>query len=560
MIPSMDAMYICHPGDNINELHWIRSCGFMPVVYPSSKGLSNIKTSGEFPELAYVGGSWADDAHARAIRSSWCDLITSVLGQKDTLLLCESDAVPQVLAADLLPVLVQDMQDHTECDVWKLYPSMEVMDDHLADPIKDIKFRECARTPGHSRNNPTAWGTHALVIPDRSRVKIMQLFRDSALPVDVALEWAHGNGMITMREATEQLFIQQKRRPVWESMPRIACLLSSYKRLKELQRQIYCFMDQSYKNFHLFVAVKGVSEHDVVDILMPTFSHFIEAGRLTIRMAPNRNQVSNLIDCVRGLDVSEYDLFAKIDDDDIYARDYLSTLAEFASFLPKGVGSYYQGFGGFFVKDGTFSHSTVRWYSAWGPTLCFPPQCMRTLSAIEKNPSLAAEVCRGARETQFGFAEDLILHILNMKAGAMNRAPYLVSCGKDKQVCVCQDNTSTTRGGYIENDFSEVTKNLNTLKKNDEYVLALDAGREPRICVVRGEVAEIIDRTPHEMYSVLSFENGSHIELEAMDGAIARYEHGPRGLYIRVGEKKSSPARVLSVPEESNDITYKVID
>ena len=46
----------------------------------------------------------------------------------------------------------------------------------------------------------------------------------------------------------------QKKRPAC----RIAACLASYRRLTDLQRQIWCMMDQSYENFHVFAAVKGI--------------------------------------------------------------------------------------------------------------------------------------------------------------------------------------------------------------------------------------------------------------------------------------------------------------
>lgn len=59
-------------------------------------------------------------------------------------------------------------------------------------------------------------------------------------------------------------------------------------------------------------------------MILPQFQPYIDAGRLTIRYFPNSNQLTNLLDCTRGLDVSDYELFLKIDDDDFYSRDYAS--------------------------------------------------------------------------------------------------------------------------------------------------------------------------------------------------------------------------------------------
>lgn len=55
---------------------------------------------------------------------------------------------------------------------------------------------------------------------------------------------------------------------------RIAGLLPSYKRFKDLKRQIWRLMDLNTEDFHLFVAVKGMAEADSRRLLLPQFSHF----------------------------------------------------------------------------------------------------------------------------------------------------------------------------------------------------------------------------------------------------------------------------------------------
>ena len=69
----------------------------------------------------------------------------------------------------------------------------------------------------------------------------------------------------------------------------------------------------------------------------PQFQEFIDEGRLTLRWFPNKNQLSNLADTIRGLDTTDYELFVKIDDDDFYGRDYLLTINEFHSKSPSTI-------------------------------------------------------------------------------------------------------------------------------------------------------------------------------------------------------------------------------
>lgn len=136
-------------------------------------------------------------------------------------------------------------------------------------------------------------------------------FADYRLPTDIALEAANSNGELHIRVARHNLFYQHertKKRPAC----RIAACLSSYRRLTDLQRQIWCMMDQSYENFHVFAAVKGIPEATYRKTVLPLFEHFIQEGRLTMRLFPNKNQLSNFLDAIRDLDISDYDLLPKL--------------------------------------------------------------------------------------------------------------------------------------------------------------------------------------------------------------------------------------------------------
>lgn len=92
----------------------------------------------------------------------------------------------------------------------------------------------------------------------------------------------------------------------------MAACIASYKRVEDLLRQILCMMNQSYPHLHVFAAVKGVSAETARRILLPHVQPFIDAGRVTLRLCPNRNQLTNFMDTVRGLDISSYDLLPRL--------------------------------------------------------------------------------------------------------------------------------------------------------------------------------------------------------------------------------------------------------
>lgn len=99
--------------------------------------------------------------------------------------------------------------------------------------------------------------------------------------------------------------------------PRIAVLISSFMRPDALMRQLMCLLDhQTYSDFDVFLAIKGVHPLLINNRLFQYFREHIQSTRLTWSHKPNRNQLSNFLDTIRGMDYSRYDLFMKLDDDD----------------------------------------------------------------------------------------------------------------------------------------------------------------------------------------------------------------------------------------------------
>lgn len=111
------------------------------------------------------------------------------------------------------------------------------------------------------------------------------------------------------------------------SAPKIAALMSSYKRPNDLVKQILALLHQTY-DCHIFVAVKGLSERDIDTCIRPLFTKELEAGKLHLAYYSNKSQFNNILDCYRGFDIEQFDLYCKIDDDDIYFPTYLEDVAK----------------------------------------------------------------------------------------------------------------------------------------------------------------------------------------------------------------------------------------
>ncbi len=260
---------------------------------------------------------------------------------------------------------------------------------------------------------------------------------------------------------------------------KIAVCLPSYKRLESLERQIFSFMHQTYdpKNYHVFVAVKGVTEYVFNKILVPRFRSFIEEGRLTLRYFPNKNQMSNILDTVRGLDISGYELFVKIDDDDFYSPDYLKNIDAFHATLPPNYSSYYNArdlvahnYGGFFCLKSERYHF-------FGFALNMSPQVLQLVMKCEQNPEFMLPIvekwkhCPG--HTFFGFTEDNFIHRLMKENGCANMEAYIQEHDILPHIIVQKGNPSVTRGGMVDKRFRIANAAISTDPKTWEHVLEL---------------------------------------------------------------------------------------
>ena len=123
----------------------------------------------------------------------------------------------------------------------------------------------------------------------------------------------------------------------------------------------------------------------------PHVQPFIDAGRVTLRLCPNRNQLTNFMDTVRGLDISSYDLFAKIDDDDFYDPDYFRHVADFHALLPDGYSSCHRGEGLWLKRHEGYPYLEKSFLLALGPAQVMSRRVMEDLLAWETDRAAMKE-------------------------------------------------------------------------------------------------------------------------------------------------------------------------
>ena len=207
-------------------------------------------------------------------------------------------------------------------------------------------------------------------------------------------------------------------------MMRVAACMHSFGRLYELHRQVYAMMDQSYKNLHLFVAVKGFTEDLYKEVILPPIQHFIDEGRLTMRLFPNSNQLTNFVDTVRDLNINEYDLFFKIDDDDFYHRDYVKTVVELLDKHPVNMSSGHVGISRCVVRaDDILALGQFDYNQIAGVSVVLSPPCVKRIIEVEADPEKLKEeikTWKGSSATpDIGWSEDRYFAYLATATGVV---------------------------------------------------------------------------------------------------------------------------------------------
>lgn len=120
--------------------------------------------------------------------------------------------------------------------------------------------------------------------------------------------------------------------------PRVCVCITSYNRIDPLIRQVFTFLAYMPAYAHLNVAVKGVTEEMFNILHKPLFQKFIDQGRLTMKVMPNKGQLWNHVDSWTLEDINKFDYFCKVDDDDFYAPEYVQDVIDIHSHFPFSLG------------------------------------------------------------------------------------------------------------------------------------------------------------------------------------------------------------------------------
>lgn len=103
---------------------------------------------------------------------------------------------------------------------------------------------------------------------------------------------------------------------------KILCFTNSYHRPYYLYNTIAGILNQTYKYLDYNVGV-SIDDPDEEKYYLELLSDFTNDKRLKLFFHPNLSQHDNYLFPIKQVNYKKYDLFAKIDDDDIYKKTYL---------------------------------------------------------------------------------------------------------------------------------------------------------------------------------------------------------------------------------------------
>lgn len=396
--------------------------------------------------------------------------------EEDFVILADASATPLIITGQLRNGIETALSENPAADFFSLHTG------HGLHNGETTLFEPAAL---HDISTPVPQGLPPIAIPVSNLETVCRALPDSDLPAAVALSLAVRDGLLCAMQSLRPCFYQ------WlESDPellqqtkstrpglRLAVCMPSYKRPEDLQRQLFCILSQTYDNFDVFVAVKGMTRNTFESIVLPYFRNEVEQGKITLRFFPNKNQLSNFIDVVRDLDMTGYDLIVKFDDDELYSPDYLSHINAIHSLLPPDFSSYMHGslpvinrFDGFPVM-GRFDYHTC------GSSLVLGKSAMAKLMQCEETPDLVSDLVPTVRweykPALFGFCEDQLMRMIMQEHGVVNRGRYLQTLRDENHIIIQRGNSSVTRGNLVTNEFYKNNRGFADHENNREYLLEL---------------------------------------------------------------------------------------
>lgn len=319
-------------------------------------------------------------------------------------------------------------------------------------------------------------------------------------------------------------------------MKKLALLITSFARVPDAIRQINSMAyAQTYRNTHLFVSVKGVTDTVYRSVILPQVQPLIEAGRLSIRVDGNTNQMWNLLDTIEGENIDGYDIFLKIDDDDYYHPGYLQGVADALEMSPPNTSTYVRGnykicspYQGTWKLKPWFEQG--KGFLGWGNLLGMSRTVIDHLREAQKDVDILLQDTEGVLEWKnagsIGWREDRYYFECMQRLGPCVEITK-VFCAKGITPVVIGGHTqegSLTRNKFFHTtEFFEKVTNVKKAHGNPPRAYAIERD-DGSICKLFD--GKMINLDNGYAYRYTKFENG---ELELTDGT--HYKQKDNGQY-----------------------------
>ena len=499
----MNVVLLLTPGRDWSAgLYEFKRLGYTVYPFESTKDTSVLTDTEEQNVIRNYGAFGEHRSLVRPLRASWIKMLTDpTWSTADDVIFCEADAYPYVSADKLREWLSQLPDDADFARLCKLFSGRNT----LASKVYSEEGKPVNWIDYYHTSCEGTWGTHALWVSKSKRSELATLFSQYRCPVDEALLLINKQGKLKGYRASANLFDQVTDNTInkaswyeWYDRqfrlgyltitpdnivqeeavykgPKCALLISSCGRPSELIRQVHSMLAQTYRNKHIFVAAKGYTEDAYNRFLLPQFERYIKQGLLTVRQFDNKNQMSNLIDTVRGLDIDSYNYFFKIDDDDFYDYRYVATIMEAAEFANPSTSFYWEGDPTVFKKVGrSFSIVPYGWYGRAGNSCVFSAKAFRRLLQEEEDKDILVEDLKSWSAydgtTEIGWHEDRFYHHVMSLYGAEDVAYLFNSKGIPLPFFVGYHMSaySVCRGG-VSSAFINKSKDV-TSKVTEKYI------------------------------------------------------------------------------------------
>lgn len=198
---------------------------------------------------------------------------------------------------------------------------------------------------------------------------------------------------------------------------RFLLAVSSFKRPIYLVGLIHRLFNQTYQNFDVSVSLKGVDTQILNKIIKPEFNTLDKGNRLILKEHKNTNQLSNLINTFREIDLKNYDYICKIDDDDFYSNDYLNSVNMALNLLGNPEFLFKNNFD--ILYENTYSTYLINSFNKNpGATTCFSTQFASTLFNIEKmTPLQIKNLIKSDEKNDLILYEDWLFHKVSHQQG-----------------------------------------------------------------------------------------------------------------------------------------------